>query len=134
MRPRNARRTEKRFHEKHSEYQHCLTFYQWTQYQPSLKGNVIKIVNEGKRSLREGARLKAIGLSAGEPDYLIPVPIGKYHSLFIEMKTPDQKGKKQKKEQLAKIERLNKLGHYAIISYGCDTAIQITIDYLGGKL
>lgn len=117
-----------------SEYDECLTFYQWTQWHPRLKGNVIKIVNEGKRSVVQGARLKAIGLSKGEPDYIIPVPNRKYHSLWLEVKTVDERLKKQKKEQIEKINRLLKLGHYATFAFGASQCIQITTDYLNNML
>lgn len=38
------------------------------------------IPNEGKRSLKEGARMKAEGLKAGVPDLCLPVARGGYHA------------------------------------------------------
>lgn len=112
-----------------SEYDECKTFYEWTQWHPLLKGNVIKIVNEGRRSLHEGKKLKAIGLMKGVPDYCIAVSNNNWHSLWIEMKRVGD-NKKHSKEQVEWIDRLLKLGHYATFIAGCDEAIQVTTDYL----
>ena len=44
------------------------------------------ITNEGKRSKAHGAELVRQGLKKGVPDICLPVPKGKYHGLYIEMK------------------------------------------------
>ncbi len=55
------------------------------------------ITNEGKRSKTYGADLVRQGLKKGVPDICLPVPRGKYHGMYIEMKrvgetlTDDQK-------------------------------------------
>ncbi len=55
------------------------------------------ITNEGKRSKAHGADLVRQGLKKGVPDICLPVPRGKYHGMYIEMKrigeklTDDQK-------------------------------------------
>jgi len=51
-------------------------------------GLIFHIVNEGKRSPAEGARLKRMGMRSGVPDLCFPIKsaCGKYSSLFIEMK------------------------------------------------
>lgn len=69
---------------------------------------MIHIPNEGKRSQVAGARLKPVGLRKGVPDLFLPVPKGKYHGLWIEMKR--QKGSKTSKEQKNWIEALNGQG------------------------
>lgn len=44
------------------------------------------VPNGGKRSAVEAARFKAMGVKAGVPDLILPVPRGGYAGLFIEMK------------------------------------------------
>jgi len=49
------------------------------------------VPNGGKRNKREAARLKRMGVRAGVHDYFLPVPMGIYHGLWVELK-PDVKG------------------------------------------
>ena len=49
------------------------------------------IPNEGKRSIRAGARLKAQGLKRGVPDNHLPVARGGYIGLYIELKRRDKR-------------------------------------------
>ena len=44
------------------------------------------IPNGGKRLKSEAARLQAMGVKPGVPDLCLPVPRGKYHGLYIELK------------------------------------------------
>ena len=44
------------------------------------------VPNGGKRSKAEAVRFKAQGVKAGVPDICLPVPRGKYHGLYIELK------------------------------------------------
>lgn len=43
--------------------------------------------NGGKRNAIEAAKFKAMGVRAGFPDLILCVARGKYHGLFIELKT-----------------------------------------------
>jgi hypothetical protein len=47
------------------------------------------IPNERKCTPEQGARLKRMGVRSGVPDLCLPVARGRYHGLYIEMKTPD---------------------------------------------
>lgn len=117
-----------------SEYQECKAYYAWAQHHPVLREYLYKIVNEGKRSIREGFFLKMIGLRAGLPDYHLPVPNNSYHGFWLEMKRRDQKNKKKHEEQLNWLDKLRKIGHYACYAYGWEEAARITEDYLNNRI
>lgn len=118
---------------KAKEYEHCKAFWQWCCYQ-SLKDYTIKHVNEGKRHPITGRRLIEIGLQPGLPDYQILIQTQKFKGLWLEMKLPADRKKKQPASQVAWIGRLNRLGFYATFAYGIDDAIAITQAYLAGTL
>ena len=81
---------------------------------------VYAIPNDGKRSPRAAAWMKAQGLSPGVPDLCIPVSRGDYHSLYIEMKAP---GGKPTEEQVRWIWRLREEGMAAFVCVGAANAI-----------
>lgn len=115
-----------------TEYQECLAYYKWAQFNPICREYLIKIPNEGKRNAFTGYCLKIIGLRAGVPDYFLPVPNDKYHGLWIEMKV--DKSSNVQASQKEWIAKLNKIGHYAICTYGACQAIEVTENYLNNKL
>ena len=83
--------------------------------------------NAGKRSPREGGRMKAEGLKAGYPDLSLDVARGGYHGLRIEMKV----GKNKPSEsQLWWIDALNAQGYLAVVCYSADEAISEIEQYL----
>ena len=88
------------------------------------------IPNGGKRSKIEAARFKAMGVQAGIPDLFLPVPRGKYHGLFIEMKAP--KGRTSAAQNVW-IERLGKNGYTVKVCYGFEQAQKALLDYLAEK-
>lgn len=80
----------------------------------------------GRRFSPEAIRLKAEGMKSGIPDLFLPVPIGKYHGLFIELKF---KNNTATDEQEGWLERLAAQGYCAAIAWGCDEAIKVIVDY-----
>lgn len=89
------------------------------------------IPNEGKRSQRAGARLKAEGLRSGVPDICLPVARGECHGLYIELKR--RKNSRITEEQIWWIESLVQQGYAAAVCRGCDEAIKLITDYLNGR-
>jgi len=92
---------------------------------------IIKITNEGIRTMPQKMRWLKQGGLPGAPDLFMPRANSKYYGLFIEMKPA--KGGKAKENQKIIIERLNQAGFLAIICHGFDAAkIQIE-NYLRNK-
>lgn len=88
------------------------------------------IPNGGFRNIREAAKLKSMGVRKGVLDLMLPVPIGNWHGLFIEMK--NKKGKPSE-EQKDWIDFLRSQGYGAIICFGWLEARKVLIDYLEWK-
>lgn len=85
------------------------------------------IPNEGKRSEREGSRMKRLGLRRGIPDLCLPVARGKYHGLYIELKAQDGRVTKEQNEYISDLVRH---GYYARICFGADAAVKTIEKYL----
>ena len=89
------------------------------------------IPNGGKRSKAEAGRFRAMGVKSGVPDLFLPVPRGKFHGLWIEMKrTKDGKLSENQKWWL---KALNSLGYSAQVAYGAEQAIRQLEEYLNLK-
>lgn len=88
------------------------------------------IPNEGKRTIINGARLKAQGMKPGVPDICLPVPNLKYTALYIELKR--RNGGKVSENQRGWIAALNRVGCRAVVCHGWDEAREEIERYLGG--
>lgn len=103
-------------HNNQSEEQLQAQCYQWFHNQyPALRGLLFHIPNGGNRSMREGAKFKAMGVVAGIPDMILCVPamdnisVAYIYGLFIELKA--MKGKTSE-AQIKAHKRLNDAGYY----------------------
>lgn len=113
-----------------TENEHQRTLIQWTQAVRSKYPDLAllyHIPNEGRRDPATVNNLKTLGMKAGVPDLCLPVPRGKYGSLYIEMKT--ERGRPTM-EQLWWIDRLNKAGAFAEICHGWESAVRVIEWYL----
>ena len=86
------------------------------------------IPNEGKRSVKTGARMKGEGLKKGVPDVCLPVARGGCHGLFIELKR--LKGGRVEKEQLEWHDKLRAQGYQVVVCRGWQAAAQEITGYL----
>ena len=86
------------------------------------------IPNEGKRSSRTGALMRREGLKRGVPDIFLPVPRGKYHGLFIELKRT--KNSSVSDDQKGWLEALRRQGYDAHICKGWVEAAEAIERYL----
>lgn len=88
------------------------------------------VPNGGSRNVIEAKRLKAQGVKSGVPDLVLPVARGKYHGLYIELKTPRGRVSDTQKQWL---EALRNQGYAAIVCRGADEAIAMIAKYLAGE-
>ena len=87
------------------------------------------IVNEGKRSLAEGAKLKREGLRKGIPDLALPVPsaCGNYCGLYIEMKTESGIVSEDQKKVIG---NLRKYGNRVVVCRTAKKALHVIMEHL----
>lgn len=93
---------------------------------PELK-LMYHIPNEGKRSKREGARMKRLGMRKGVSDICLPVARGDYHGLYIELKALDGKPTTEQKDFLAAV---REQGYCGFVCYGGESAVEVIERYL----
>jgi hypothetical protein len=86
------------------------------------------IANEGSggNPIR-GAILKRQGVVKGVPDYLLAVPRGKFHGLFIELKTMVGKTSQEQEKILCEFSRQ---GYSTHVCFGFDQAVRTVECYL----
>lgn len=88
------------------------------------------IPNGGKRNAREAARFKRMGVKPGVSDVHLPIPRGKYHGLWIEMKSANGRVSSEQSRFLA---AMRKYGHKTAVCYGWEEAVAVIEEYLGAR-
>lgn len=115
---------------KRSEGDEQEALFEWAEWNltiyPELK-LMYHIPNGGYRNKSEAAKLKKQGVKKGVPDICLPAPRGKFHGLYIELKTDDGKASK---DQIEYIKALNRTGYAAEIAHGFEQAVEIITRYL----
>ena len=91
---------------------------------------IAHVPNEGKRSVQYGARLKKMGMQKGFPDLIIPLPNGKYHGLYIEVKVNNNTTTVDQKKWLT---LLHCNGYAATACWGIDDSLAVVNRYLRGE-
>jgi hypothetical protein len=88
------------------------------------------IPNAGAGAQRgQAGKMKAEGVKSGVPDLCLPVPRGRYHGAFIEMKR--RKGGRLSPEQVAWRAKLEERGYAYCLACGFDEARVFLEAYLG---
>jgi len=90
---------------------------------------LMMIPNGAARPGTRGA-LVAQGLRSGVPDLFLPVPSGRYHGLWLELKR--RSGGRVTPEQREWITRLRGQGYRAEVCRGWEEARHCIVDYLAG--
>lgn len=116
-----------------SEAQEQEALFRWAAYErmthPELS-LLYHIPNGGARDARTGARLKAQGVRPGVPDICLPVPMGGFGALYIELKV--RSGGRVEEVQREWIRCLRAAGNRAEICRGWDEARETILEYLRG--
>lgn len=85
------------------------------------------IPNGGYRLDREAVSLKRQGVSAGVPDICVPVSRGKFHGLYVEVKSTHGK---LSNRQIEWCDLLRQEGYEVCVGYDIDECILFTEKYL----
>lgn len=115
-----------------TEYNHQKNVFAWAK-QPSVHSQypelslLFHIKNETKEGSKQVAMDKAAGVKRGVPDLFLPVPAGKYHGLFIEMK---KEYGKTSSDQLWWLAHLKENGYACAVCYGWQQATEVLLWYL----
>lgn len=113
-----------------SESVEQISLFRWALYasgtMPELE-LLHHIPNGGKRSITTAKRLKAEGVKAGVPDISLPVPSGRYHGLYVELKAGKNKTTENQDGWLS---RLRQQGYCVAVCYGWEAASKVITDYL----
>ncbi|MDD6197471.1 MAG: VRR-NUC domain-containing protein [[Clostridium] aminophilum] len=110
-----------------------MALMHWAAYYESEYPELVllfHIPNGGTRNKREAGRLKAAGVKAGVPDLCLPVPRGRWHGLWIEMKYGQNKPTVKQKDW---IRRLRLQGYRVEVCYGQQEASEVILEYLEGE-
>ena len=116
-----------------SEHDEQKALFQWAeiaQIQRPELALMFAIPNGGHRLKAVAGKMKAEGVKPGVLDIFLPVPRGKYHGLFLEMKT--QKGVLTKEQRWWR-KVLQGYGYRVEVCRGWQAAAEVIEQYLGGE-
>ena len=120
---------------KHLEAEHQKTVVEWAKwaYKTGKYPNLNMIhcsLNGVKLSATQARIAKAQGMLSGVPDLFLPVPVGKYHGLYIEMKY----GKNTLTENQERfLQNAANVGYAVAVCYSAQEAIKRIGDYYDDK-
>jgi hypothetical protein len=107
------------------------TVIAWCRTQRDGRRLAIHIPNEGKRSVVMGARLKREGMKPGVSDIFIPMAVGGWHGLWLELKARD---KKPTPSQYQFLSDMDAQGFATGWTDDVDSAIAIITAYATGRM
>ncbi len=113
-----------------SEHEIQAAYFTWARLH-AVARRAYAVPNGGHRNIVTASKLKAEGVRAGVLDVCLPVPSGLAHGMYIEFKA----GKNTlSPAQQAEAEALAEDGHVVLLCWGAIVAIELTQQYLDGKL
>ena len=116
---------------KHEEHDEQVALFRWWNIQhPGIKHLMFAIPNGGKRGKVTAFMLKNEGVRAGVPDIFLAFPVGRFHGLWIEMKS--QKGRTSENQDFMLAE-LRGQGYDCAVCHGWDEAREKIQSYLGAN-
>jgi len=119
----------KEFIPKVSEHDIQVACINWFRYQYP-KYLIYAIPNGGARNIVTATKLKAEGVTAGVPDLHVPVAMGIYHGLYIEMKAGKNKASEH---QITVMEKLKNEGYLCAVCCNLNQFMGVVNDYFNQK-
>lgn len=116
--------------ENHSEDWHQKQLIQWARKYPWSQ-LLYHIPNETIGGIKWVTRNRQMGCKKGAPDLCLPVPMGKYHGLYIEMK--NERGRLSQ-EQKKWMKALSDMGYLAVCCRGWEKAKEVLLEYTKTKV
>jgi hypothetical protein len=101
----------------------------WAKQYPEL-ALLYAVPNGSDRNPTVGAKLKAEGVRKGMLDCVLPVPVGGYGALYLEMKAPPGRASK---DQIAWAKALMQAGNAVAFCWSAESAFQTLLNYLNGR-
>lgn len=101
---------------------------EWNKAQYPELALMYHVPNGGSRNTAEARRLKEQGVKPGVPDICLPVPRGKYHGLYIELKR--QRGGRISSLQKIWLTALAGQGYKCLVCFGAEDAKKEIVKYL----
>jgi hypothetical protein len=114
---------------------HQMALFQWfalNRVTYPLSRWLYAIPNGGYRPIVTAMRMKATGAKKGVPDTCLPVPIGGYAGLYVELKPSATKGRtSDQQDEWAAF--LASVGYATAVAYGWEHARDVIVLYIGGN-
>jgi hypothetical protein len=117
-------------HEHHEQ----VTLFDWAKRHESTTPELKLLYANplgGKRPLGTAKKMKAEGVKKGVPDLTLPVPVGGYHGLYLEMKWGRNKPTDNQQWWL---DQLRSQGYATHVAYSFEEARDCILQYLAGCL
>lgn len=108
----------------------AINFFQHAQHIYKFGPLFFHIASEGVASLHRRSLLKQAGLQPGIADYILAMPKGKYHGMFLELKRVKKSSSSISKEQSDFLLAVEKQGYFACVCYGWKAAIEAIDEYM----
>ncbi|MCG3884160.1 VRR-NUC domain-containing protein [Photobacterium leiognathi] len=112
---------------KPEHYIQVRLFYLLERDYPDFYYHAFAVPNGGLRAKRTAAELLHEGVKDGVPDMQISVPRGKYHGMYLEVKTDTGR---PSSHQLKRVSKLCEQGYYAVVCKGFDECWQAINKYV----
>lgn len=123
----NAKKTKSRLEKCEQQDLNMFCTKKWPEHQSMM----FHVVNEGGTGGGQyGADLKKYGRKKGVPDWLVMIPNGRYHGLYVELKRSRKQDSSISKESREFLLLAESLGYICVIAYGYKPALSAIEEYL----
>jgi|SRR6478736_9758803 len=116
---------------RYPEFQSCCALMVWWTFFSRVSKIPEQLLfhcpNQSPGGIKYRANNKRMGVRSGTPDYMLAVPRGKHHGLFVEMKSTDGVVSEEQAKTLA---LLKAQGYATEVCYSTDSARSTIESYL----